>query len=415
MIRREYILMLFALSLVFGCNGGSQPDEENAASNPKTPQPRLVATLTLAHTTPQGTNNHAGIVRARESKSVAFLNAGKIEFVIAPGSEVATNSNVVARQDSSKQEHRLEEVRLQIDAARKLIDALFLETDVVLRSQRQAVTFEFMEFNREIDRITPLVKQGKLSQTTLNRFQKKRSAVVARYGEIKSQQKANVKAIDSLELKVSQLERARKTTEQAVKACELTLSDSVRVSQVHVSPGDVVAAGQTVATVHRTDSVLIDFALPHQIARTFRLQEVISLMIRAQDDTSVRCDARVTAMELFGGKEMQKCTIFVENDSSVWQPGELVDVATGPMAVVDGFQVPSTSIIEEDGRSYVLVVEAGRKLKKIEVRSVKLDGGDRRIQPADNTSLQSGMRVVEHGVHYLVEDLAQEVRVAKGR
>ncbi|MBM3554253.1 MAG: efflux RND transporter periplasmic adaptor subunit [Alphaproteobacteria bacterium] len=308
-------------------------------------------------------DQYAGEVRSRTETSLAFRVGGKI---VAREVEVGTRiqkGQVLARLDAA-------DLRLQSDAA---------------RSQVAAAQADHEQARADLERYRRLRETNVVSQAEIDRRQNNFNALAARLEQARSNQ--------------------RVAENQLAYAALVSDGDGV-VTQVAGEVGQVVAAGQTVLKVARTDEKDIVINVPEN-----RLDEVkgasgIRITLWAQPELAYRGQIREISPGVEAVTRTYTVKIAVTDNAPQMQLGMTANVVihramAGRIAVL-----PLTALYQKDGKPGLWVVDPASgavALRAVEVAAfheqiVLIAGG-----------VKDGEIVVTAGVHKL--DPGQKVRL----
>lgn len=216
-----------------------------------------------------------------------------------------------------------------------------------------------------------------------------------------------VQSREAADAQVQQLEAdLTKAQEQLGYATLIAQSDGV-VSATSAEVGQVVAAGQTVATVARLDEkdAVIDIA--DSFAELTKIGSPFLVALQANPDQKVKGVVRETAPQADSATRTRRTKIALEATPESYRLGSTI-TATPLTKTASTIWLPSSAIAEKDGAKFVWVVDP--QAKTVVRRSVT-------VQPSSSggfdvtEGLKEGERVVTAGVNSLSDN--QPVRFAE--
>lgn len=219
---------------------GPAKTEAPLAAPATQPQPVRATTVTLAPLTPVTT--YTGTIRPRHQGPAAFRVAGKVAERLVDVGDRVTEGQVIARLDDT-------DIRLTMEAA---------EAEV------RSATTDLARAEADEARNRELLDRGFVAQAVLDRSVS--GAAEAR----------------------SRLDRATRTRDQAQNQLGYTTlradADGVVTARA-VEAGEVVQAGQPIATIARTDTLEAEIALPEQRRATLD-DAAFTATIWGEEDTA---------------------------------------------------------------------------------------------------------------------------------
>ena len=179
------------------------------------------------------------------------------------------------------------------------------------------------------------------------------------------------------------------------------------VTATSAEVGQVVAAGQSIATIARPDQR--DTVIDIPVASFDGLKVGSPFEVALQSDPTIRTSGviREIAPEAEATTRTRRTKITLIDPPAAFRLGSVV-TATATVVAQPMILLPSSSVLMKDGKPNVWVVDAAAS--NVSIRAIKIDGdgvegGSVRI--ADGIS--PGDRVVVAGVHKLID--GQAVRV----
>lgn len=209
------------------------------------------------------------------------------------------------------------------------------------------------------------------------------------------------------EASVLQLEAdLTKAQEQLGYATLIAQTDGV-VSSLAAEVGQVVAAGQTVATIARLDAKDAVIDIPESYGDLTRIGSTFLVSLQADPEIKVKGQVREAAPQADAATRTRRTKIALETAPESYRLGSTV-TATPMEEIKAALWLPSRAVGEKDGATFVWVIDPqGKKVVR------RLVG----IQPSATggvnvtQGLQEGERVVTAGVNSLTDN--QPVRFAE--
>jgi membrane fusion protein, multidrug efflux system len=298
------------------------------------------------------TTRYAGEVRARYETDLAFRVAGRVQ-----GRRVEVGTHVKAGQDIATLEPQ--DFALAVGAA---------------QAQLAAAEAEAKLAQQDLQRFTQLRAQNFISQAELDRRRTTADAALARIRQLRA-------------------EVARQGNQQAYT--RLTAPHAGVVTAIEIEPGQVVAAGQPVAHLARTDELEVRIDVPENALAALReTNELVIHLWSAPDVSYVGRLRELSPMADATSRTYSARVSLTEPDAAV-KLGMSASVDVGSKALPD-LSVAQTALFKVDGQPQVWVVD--RHTLKVAARSVQLGAlsGDRAIV---QSGLTAGEWVVTAGVH----------------
>ncbi|VGO23457.1 efflux RND transporter periplasmic adaptor subunit [Pontiella sulfatireligans] len=223
-MKRIALSLICLLAVLSGCSQSVEPPER---------PPRPVSYVTLKTTTPESARRFSGTVDAWKSAQVGFEVAGRVEWVIDMGTEVAGETRdisgksvaagtVIARLDDERYRIALKDAEAKLEASR---------AHLILQQQ-------------ELERYTRMVAERSASREKLDQVE------------------ASCKQAQS-EVHVAEgnVENARLN----LRDCTLVAPFSGQIARIHVTTGTFAVRAQPVVTVQMIDPVKVQFAVASQV------------------------------------------------------------------------------------------------------------------------------------------------------
>lgn len=317
---------------------------------------RPVVTEVVALQTIQPTASYPGEVKARHESDLAFRVGGKIiSRSVDVGDRVSTGQ-VLARLDP-------QDAELAVQAAQAQVAAAAAEVELT---------------RAELERYGRLRERQLLGQSDLDVREHAHRAATARLNEAQAG-----------------LEIARHQHQYAEL---VSVGDGV-ITAVAAEPGQVVTAGQTVARIARLDEREVLVHVPESRIAAARSAMAVTVRLWAYPDHAYRGEIREIAPMADAVTRTFAIRVRVIDADEMLALGMTTNVGfAGATPETRVALLPSTSILEREGRISVLTVDP--ETTTITPRQVEIVGfaGDR---VAVAGSLAEGDRIVTAGVHKL--------------
>ena len=333
-------------ALVAGCKAETATREQSV-------RPVKVAVVTAA--SKERTLTYSGVVRPRIESALGFRVPGKI---------VARSVNVGDRIEVDQAIARLDETDLKLaeNAARAAVASA--------RSRRDVA-------RDNLDRAKVLLPKAIISQAVYDTRRNELDAAEA--------------ALDTAEAQLR----------QAANAVGYTLLKADKagiVTAVTGEPGQVVNAGQTVATLAEAGETEIALAVPEQDAGRLTLGQEAKITLWAGPRASVEGRIREIAGQADPASRTYAVRIAVDSPPPTMRLGMTASVALGIDDGAAPMVVPITALTEGEGGTVAFVVDQATKIVRrtaVTVAGIAEDGA--RIAGG----LQAGDLVVTAGVQFL--------------
>ncbi len=378
--RRWPLALLVSLLLIAGAVGAG-------AWWLNQPRPVAIRSAVVQEVTSGTTTllNASGYVTARREATVSSKVTGKVvEVMIEEGMKVEADQ-VLARLDASNVQHSLYLAEAQIEAARKAMG----ETQAALEQAQ-----------RDVDRLTRLVRDQTASQLELDRAE--------------------------TELKTLTARRERQTAEVAVGEREVGLwkqqvEDTIIrapfagvVTSKNAQPGEMISpisagGGFTrtgICTIVDMNSLEIEVDVSESYINRVRAGLPVEATLDAYPNWQIPCKV----IAIIPTADRQKATVKVRVGFEQLDPRVLPDMSVkvafrsasnGDEEAKPGLLVPQSALIQRDGKDVLWVVREG----KVERRAVAV-GAAWGEQVSIAAGLNGGERVVIQGADKLVDGAA---------
>jgi RND family efflux transporter MFP subunit len=354
------LLRAFALSLpavLLAACGGKQPASEDA---------RVVRTTTVTADAGNSRSDYSGEVRARYESSVGFRVSGRIaQRLVEVGTRVHRNQPLAK------------------------LDAVDAELNVgSARAQLESVRSEYAQVELDFQRAQRLFERRFISQAEFDRDRVQMESARAK-------------------LTAAQADFALASNQHSYTVL-LAPQDGV-VTELRAEAGEVVQAGQAVATIAADGDREVVVGIPESRLEEIRAARELQIELWARPGKHYAGRVRELApMTDSATRQYTARVAILEADSSI-ELGMTARVRLAGQRSADVYRLPLTALYQKDGKSFVWVVapDSLAHLREVVVADVAQDA----IVIANGVT--SGETVVTAGVHLLFE--GQHVRRATAR
>ena len=328
------------------------------------PQPRLVNVVRVSMDTADGDVAYSGDVRARYETNLSFRVAGKIVARnVEVGSTVRTGA-VLARLDPEDQQLNTRSAQSQLEAAKS----------------------EFEQTKAELERYTDLLKKNFISQAEYERRLNAFNVAKARFEQAQAQ------------LSVSKNQAGY---------TELVADHGGVVTAILAEVGQVVAAGQTVMKLARTDEKEVVISIPENRLADLNEAREISVTLWADPSKTYRGKVREVSPSADPVTRTYAARISILDADPAVSLGMTANVYLKGIQRGAAMLLPATALFQDEGKAAVWVVDPATS----QVKLVRVEVGE---YLEDKVAILSGLKpedtVVRAGVHKLFA--GEKVRIA---
>jgi multidrug efflux system membrane fusion protein len=330
----------------------------------KAPEPRLVNVVRVIPGSGSSETAYSGDVRARYETNLSFRVSGKI---VARNVEVGTvvrTGEVLARLDPEDQKLNAQSAQSQLAAAKS----------------------EYEQIKADLERYTDLYKKEFISQAEYDR------------------------RVSSLNVAQARLEQARaqlSVTQNQTGYTTLAADHAGVVTAIQAEVGQVVAPGQTVMKLARTDDKEVVISVPENRLSELNGSRDIAITLWANPGSKYRGRVREVSPSADPVTRTYAAKISVLNTDAAMKLGMTANVYLKGAQRGSSALLPATALFQGNGKAAVWVVDpAGSTVKLIPVEV----GGSIEDKVAITSGLKQGDVVVRAGVHKLFD--GEKVRIA---
>ena len=350
-----WIFLLLSIFLVTGCG-----KDEQAVDNSV-----YVKTQTVSYNAQSSEDNYAGTVKGRYESNLAFQVSGKI---------LARNVNV---GDS-------------VSAG----DVLMIIDDRDIRQNLNVYEAQVQSARSQLE----------LAQTTLSRYEQLYASSAVSAQELDQYKNSYKNALAAYNQAIAQREQGQ----NALNYTQLTADGSGVISAVTGEAGQVVSAGQTVATIVQDGEREIEISVPENKIQTIRIGQEATVTFWALNNTEVIGAVREIAPMADDVARTYKVRISLKQTPSDIQLGMTANVAFSPKYTgADYITLPLTALYQTENKTQVWIVNSENKAELKDINVVSFGKNDVQV-----TGLNEGYVVVTAGVHKLFA--GQNVKLLDG-
>ncbi|HXF17525.1 MAG TPA: efflux RND transporter periplasmic adaptor subunit [Burkholderiales bacterium] len=340
------------IAVVCGCS-----EKQQAA-----PEPRLVSAIRVS--SGSGTNDvaYSGEIRPRYESNLSFRVPGKIVARNVEVGSIVAKGNPLARLDPEDQ-------NLNTRSA---------------ESQQAAARSEYEQSKAELERYTDLYQKQFISKAEFDRHQNAFNVAKAR-----------------LEQSQAQLAVSKNQTGYT----ELSADHAGVVTAILVEVGQVVAAGQTVMKIARTDDREVSINVPENRLAELSTARQIDISLWSDPSRIYKGKLREVSPSADPVTRTYAAKISVLNADGAMKLGMTANVYLRGLQRTSSMLLPATALFQENGHAAVWVVDKSGKVSLVRVEISEYV--DDRVGVI--SGLSPGDLIVRAGVHKLYP--GEKVRV----
>lgn len=339
---------------------GCQPAQQEA---PAAPRPVWVMTVGAGSTA--DTPAYAGEVKSRYESLIGFRVAGKIiSRSVNVGDSVRRGQRIAALDASDTQ--------LSAQAARAEVES----------AQAQLALAQ-----AELQRRQQLYQQQFISSSALDQYQTQVKTAQARLQQAQSQA-----AVSQRQTGYSRL---------------LADRDGV-IGMIQAEPGQVVAAGQTIAKIYDLNQLEVQIAVPESAISQYRVGQAAEIRLQPQGPSSASQILAGRVREIAPAANSMTRAFDVRVRYQPANTGPAPDIKLGMTAEVrvasaapSRLIVPMTAVTQQAGQAMVWVIDAQQRAQARPVTTGNLSEDGMEIL----SGLQAGETIATIGVHTLTAGL----------
>ncbi|MCE7029781.1 efflux RND transporter periplasmic adaptor subunit [Jiella avicenniae] len=349
-----------ALSLSLFLWACSQSEEEGPP-----PSPRPVRTTVLAESDPQALG-YSGTVEPRFTTQLAFRTLGRIVSREVDVGDIVEKGEPVAAIDAETLDADLRSAEAQLDSA-----------EIQDRNARAA-----------FERTKRLFAEKTVAQSEVDNAQQSLSAAEAQLVSAKAQ-----------------LAKAQNSLSYAILNAPFDGVITNRAADV----GQVVSAGEEVMTLARTDQREAVIDVPAERAGEVSVGSPFEVVLQIAPSVKTDGKIREIAPQADTLTRTVRMRISLDDPQSAFRLGALITAIPAAKADEPVIFLPPSAIFEDDGKTWIWVVDEKDQTVHRKAVGIERDGGGRVILVS---GAAVGAAVVTAGVHSLEE--GQKVSLSKG-
>jgi RND family efflux transporter MFP subunit len=354
--RPHALAIMHMLSFIAVCAGCSEKQQV-------VPEPRLVNAIRVSSNSTTNDVAYSGEIRPRYESNLSFRVPGKIVARNIEVGSMVTKGNVLARLDPEDQ-------NLNTRSA---------------ESQQAAARSEYEQSKAELERYTDLYQKQFISKAEFDRHQNAFNVAKAR-------------------LEQSQAQLAVSKNQSGYT--ELSADHSGVVTAILVEVGQVVAAGQTVMKIARTDDREVGINVPENRLTELSAARQIDISLWSDPSKTYQGKLREVSPSADPVTRTYAAKITVLNADAAMKLGMTANVYLRGLQRSSSILLPATALFQENGRAAVWVVD--KTSSKVALVPVEIsEYVDDRVGVI--SGLSPGQLVVRAGVHKLYA--GEKVRV----
>lgn len=388
--------LITALALS-GCTSSPVEEEKGDVYTPVE-----IATVELGSL--ESTVTLSGRLSANEQVSIIPKASGIVESVNVRLGDMVEVGDILFTIEQNDYSRNVEQAQNSIQLAQKSVD----QAANGLKSAK--INFELNKEKIEnarinLERTRILYEEGAVSKSQLEQAELSASqlSLDALQGQVKQAEIAYQQSL-------SQLEQARVGYDQAQSGLDNTVVKSPikgTVSALNVVQGQIAAASQVAATVVEMDRVYLQVNVVENIVT--KLQEGQKAQVRVSALSEEFIDSTVEYVSPTADPRSQLYTVrvYLDNADKAIKPGMSGEVKLVLDSVDKAIIVKADAVLDEDGESFVFVVQDGKAIKR--TVEVGLDTGD---HVEVKSGLTAGEKLIIEGQYYVAD--GGEVKVVRG-
>ena len=291
-------------------------------------------------------------LRARREVAVAAQAAGIVTAVKAEeGDFVKAGQVLCALDDRDLQidlelaKQRLAQTKIQIEAA-------------VIRSEQTRTRLR--NKRSELERNEEALKQGLLAESEV---------AVQRHDidDLEHEIQAVESTVRENRHRQDQLESEIRKVELQISQTEITAPFAGRITERTVELGQSIRSAEQLYKLGAFTPLFADVYLPEDDSRSARAGQKVALRLGSADGESAQGKVERVSPVVDEQTGTVKVTVRFNPPNSAFRPGAFVRVEIETHTLGDAILIPKQSVIEEDGQTYVVLVEEGNTARRAAV------------------------------------------------
>ncbi|HEX8887873.1 MAG TPA: efflux RND transporter periplasmic adaptor subunit [Pyrinomonadaceae bacterium] len=399
-------LVLCALSMcALGCGGGSKAQSNTTSTNTTTTTQSAAVDVTTAKGVTRDLPRFfeaTGSFAPDEQTDVAPAVGGKvIALGVDLGSYVEKGAMLV-RLDDRDARIRLEQATAQVAqneaAVRQAEEKIGLRSGQAFRAEDVAevrsarLALEFAD--KQLHRFERLVETGDVSRSAYDQQKTQRDQLQQQYEVTLTQARQNYAAIETARAAVASAKTQIESSRKAIADAVVTAPFSGYVSDRPADLGEYVTTSSKIATIVRTNPLLVRIDVPEQEITAIREGQSVSVAVSAYPDRSFSGYVHHVAPGVTPNSRTMTVEARVENSEGLLKPGQFATVRILMPQTSPAMLVPARAVRNEAGTNFVFVIKDGRAEKRI-VQLGQTEGDQVEIKTGLSTDEQVATSNVE--------------------
>lgn len=336
---------MISLGLV-ACGNKPQPADDT----------RYVKVFTVGNTVDQTSSTFHGVVHAEFEPNLSFRVNGKIINRLVDIGQIVKEGQVLASLDPT-------DYKLSADSA---------------NAQLASAKSNYVTQQANLERYKQLLQQNFVSQ--------------AQYDTQKAQ-------FDSSKAQFEEAQNQLSNSRNQVQYTTLKAPSDGVITSINMDAGQVVSAGQTVATMAVSGKKEVEIELPEAQINNYKVGMPANIKIWA---TNQLYSGFVRIINQASDQQTRTFTarVVINNSDGNIKYGMAADVTVTPLNSTDGIELPLNSLYAKDGKSYIWILDQNSKAKLLPISVISTDGSSMKIK---SSTLHRGDRVVSAGTNFVYE------------
>lgn len=388
--------LISALALS-GCTSGPVEEEKGDLYTPVE-----IATVELGSL--ESTVTLSGRLSANEQVSIIPKASGIVESVNVRLGDMVEVGDILFTIEQNDYSRNVEQAQNSIQLAQKSVDqAANGLNSAKINFELNKEKIENAMINLERTRI--LYEEGAVSKSQLEQAELSASqlSLDALQGQVKQAEIAYQQSL-------SQLEQARVGYDQAQSGLDNTVVKSPikgTISALNVVQGQIAAASQVAATVVEMDRVYLQVNVVENIVTKLQEGQKAQVRVSALSEEFIESTVEYVSPTADPRSQLYTVRVYLDNADKAIKPGMSGEVKLVLDSVDKAIIVKSDAVLDEDGESFVYVVQDGKAIKR--TVEVGLDTGD---HVEVKSGLTAGEKLIIEGQYYVAD--GGEVKVVRG-
>ena len=341
---KKILLLSLSSALILGCSKKAETTDDI----------KYVKIYTIGGDNATLYSTFHGIIHAQYEPDLAFRVAGKIISRSVDIGQQVTKNQVLAKLDPSD---------YQLSAA-------------TANSQLAAAKSAYVTQQANLARYKQLLAQNFVSQAQFDMQKAQFESAKAQYEQAENQVSNSGNQVNYTTL--------------------VAPSDGV-ITSISMDAGQVVSAGQVVATMAVSGSKEVVIELPETQINNFKTGMPAKIQIWALNKT-LNGIIRVINSASDQQTRTYSARISLDNPGDEIKYGMAADVSITPLNSTDGFEIPLSSVYSMDGKSYIWELDSQLKTHMVAITVINTDG---EIAKISASGIKSGDKIVAAGANFI--------------